>query len=91
MCNRGAELADGKLLLFLNDDIELCENDWLDKMGVTVPEGSYQVDISYNGGGGTKNVVINRNEETTLDIPLSSSRVGRKRSFRLNPFDRRID
>lgn len=37
-------------------------------MLVTVPEGSYQVNISYNGGGGTKNVVINRNEETTLDI-----------------------
>ena len=37
-------------------------------MLVTVPEGSYQVDISHNGGGGTKNVVINRNEETTLDI-----------------------
>ena len=37
-------------------------------MLVTVPEGSYQVDISYNGGGGTKDVVINRNEETTLDI-----------------------
>ena len=37
-------------------------------MLVTVPEGSYQVDISYNGGGGTKNVVINRNEETALDI-----------------------
>ena len=37
-------------------------------MLVTVPEGSYQVDISYNGGGGTKSVVINRNEETTLDI-----------------------
>lgn len=37
-------------------------------MLVTVPEGSYQVDISCNGGGGTKNVVINRNEETTLDI-----------------------
>lgn len=32
MCNRGAALAEGKLLLFLNDDIELCENDWLDKM-----------------------------------------------------------
>ena len=32
MCNRGAELAEGKLLLFLNDDIELCENDWLDRM-----------------------------------------------------------
>ena len=37
-------------------------------MLVTVPEGSYQIDISYNGGGGVKNVVINRNEETTLDI-----------------------
>lgn len=37
-------------------------------MLLTVPEGSYQVSISHNGGGGTKNVVINRNEETTLDI-----------------------
>mgnify|MGYP002748090421 FL=1 len=37
-------------------------------MLVTVPEGSYQVDISCSGGGGTKYVVINRNEETTLDI-----------------------
>ena len=37
-------------------------------MLVTVPEGSYQVDISNNGGGGTKHVIINRNEETTLDI-----------------------
>ncbi len=37
-------------------------------MLMTVPEGSYQVNISYNGGGGMKNVVINRNEETTLDI-----------------------
>ena len=33
-------------------------------MLVTVPEGSYQVDISCSGGGGTKYVVINRNEET---------------------------
>ena len=32
MCNRGAGEAKGKLLLFLNDDIELCENDWLDRM-----------------------------------------------------------
>lgn len=32
MCNRGAELAEGKFLLFLNDDIEVCGNDWLDKM-----------------------------------------------------------
>lgn len=32
MCNSGARAAEGKLLLFLNDDMELCENDWLDKM-----------------------------------------------------------
>ena len=32
MCNRGAELAAGKFLLFLNDDIETCGNDWLDQM-----------------------------------------------------------
>lgn len=37
-------------------------------MLLTVPEGSYQVNISHRGGGGTKDVVINRNEETTLDI-----------------------
>ena len=37
-------------------------------MLLTVPEGSYQVNISHNGGGGTKDVVINRNEETALDI-----------------------
>ena len=37
-------------------------------MLLLVPEGSYQVNISNKGGGGTKRVVINRNEETTLDI-----------------------
>lgn len=37
-------------------------------MLLTVPEGSYQVNISHNGNGGTKRVVINRNEEITLDI-----------------------
>lgn len=37
-------------------------------MLLTVPEGSYQVNISHKGNGGTKNIVINRNEETTLDI-----------------------
>lgn len=39
-----------------------------DDMLLTVPEGSYQVSISHNGGGGTKPVVINRNDETSLDI-----------------------
>lgn len=37
-------------------------------MLLTVPEGNYQVNISNKGGGGTKTVVINRNEETCLDI-----------------------
>lgn len=37
-------------------------------MLLVVPEGSYQVNISHKGGGGIKDVVINRNEETTLDI-----------------------
>lgn len=37
-------------------------------MLLTVPEGSYQVNISNKGGGGIKTVAINRNEETCLDI-----------------------
>lgn len=37
-------------------------------MLLTVPEGSYQVNISNNGSSGVKNVIINRNEEITLDI-----------------------
>lgn len=37
-------------------------------MLLTIPEGSYQVNISHNGNSGIKNVVINRNEETVLDI-----------------------
>ena len=37
-------------------------------MLLTVPEGSYQVNISKRGGGGTKQVTIRRGEETSLDI-----------------------
>ncbi|MDE7351800.1 MAG: PEGA domain-containing protein [Acetatifactor sp.] len=37
-------------------------------MLLLVPEGSYQVNISHRGGGGVKDVVINRNEESMLDI-----------------------
>lgn len=32
MCNMGAELAKGNLLLFLNDDMEIIQNDWLSSM-----------------------------------------------------------
>lgn len=37
-------------------------------MLLTVPEGSYQVNITMGSSGGTKNVVIKRNEEYTLNI-----------------------
>lgn len=39
-----------------------------DDMLIPVPEGSYQVNISNKGGGGIKDIVIRRNEETVLDI-----------------------
>lgn len=39
-----------------------------DGMLLAVPEGSYAVNITMNNSGGVKNVVINRNEEVTLDI-----------------------
>ena len=39
-----------------------------EEMLIPVPEGSYQVNISHKGGGGTKDIVIRRNEETVLDI-----------------------
>lgn len=32
MCNSGAEHANGRFLLFLNDDMEMCDNDWLEVM-----------------------------------------------------------
>lgn len=37
-------------------------------MLLTVPEGTYQVNITHGSSGGTKNVVIKRNEEFTLNI-----------------------
>ncbi len=37
-------------------------------MLLVVAEGNYQINISHNSGGGTKNATIYRNEETTLDI-----------------------
>jgi len=37
-------------------------------MLLVVPEGNYQVSVTNRGGGGTKSVIINRNEETALDV-----------------------
>lgn len=32
MCNYGASVANGEMLLFLNDDIEIVEEEWLERM-----------------------------------------------------------
>jgi ADP-heptose:LPS heptosyltransferase/GT2 family glycosyltransferase len=49
--NRASELADGEFLLFLNDDIEIIQDDWLDAMmeharrpevGITGPQLLYR-------------------------------------------------
>ena len=37
-------------------------------MLLTVPEGTYNVEVSHNGFSGIRQVTVNRNEETTLDI-----------------------
>lgn len=50
MCNCGAELAEGKFLLFLNDDMEVCSNDWLDKMVICAMQpyvGSVGIKLYY--------------------------------------------
>lgn len=47
MCNMGAKKAKGKLLLFLNDDIEIFKKDWL---GILVGQAS----LDYVGAVGAK-------------------------------------
>ncbi|MCI8975538.1 MAG: glycosyltransferase [Lachnospiraceae bacterium] len=47
MCNIGAENAKGELLLFLNDDMEIMQPDWLDKM-------AEKALLPYAGAVGTK-------------------------------------
>lgn len=58
-------------------------------MLLLVPEGSYKVNISHKGGGGIKNIVIRRNEETLLDIgdlEIPEPQTGRV-LFSLSPAD----
>ena len=53
MCNVGAKEASGELLLFLNDDVELCENDWLQRMcnkAVKPYVGAVGLKLYYPGG-----------------------------------------
>lgn len=47
MCNRGAELAEGELLLFLNDDMEIIQPDWLELL-------SRKAVLPYAGAVGAK-------------------------------------
>lgn len=53
MCNIGAKQAEGSLLLFLNDDIEVCETDWLQAMcqrAVKPYVGAVGLKLYYPGG-----------------------------------------
>lgn len=47
MCNSGAAKATGSLLLFLNDDIEITNKEWLSRM-------AGQAQVSYTGAVGAK-------------------------------------
>ncbi len=47
MCNLGARLAKGELLLFLNDDMEVIQEDWLSLM-------AEKAQLSYAGAVGAK-------------------------------------
>lgn len=52
MCNRGAELATGDYILLLNDDIEIIQDDWLEKMvdlAVLPHVGAVGVKLLYPG------------------------------------------
>lgn len=53
MCNEGARQAQGEYYLFLNDDIEIIENDWLGKMvGQATPKhvGAVGAKLLYPNG-----------------------------------------
>lgn len=53
MCNLGAARATGDLLLFLNDDVEVCGEDWLSKMASKASAdyvGAVGMKLYYPGG-----------------------------------------
>lgn len=60
----GGEKFVGGWIEIGQKQIEKIKEDML----LVVPEGSYQVSVSKSGGGGTKDVVIRRDEETVLDV-----------------------
>nr|MCR5214116.1 glycosyltransferase [Eubacterium sp.] len=54
MCNKGAEAATGEYILFLNDDIEIIEPEWLDRM-------LGQAELETSGAVGAKLLYPNTN------------------------------
>ena len=50
MCNMGAQNADGEYLLFLNDDIEIIQTDWMERMvghGMQADSGAIGAKLLY--------------------------------------------
>lgn len=79
-CNTGAHSAEGSLLLFLNNDTEILDADWLERMAqcfeipevgvvgarLLYPEGSIQhAGVIVGMGGLAAHVFSNRNENIT--------------------------
>ncbi len=67
MCNMGAEKAKGELLLFLNDDIEVIQDNWIDVM-------AGQAFVSHTGAVGVKLLYPDR--ETIQHVGVSNLAVG---------------
>ena len=67
MCNLGAQKAQGAILLFLNDDMEIIQADWLDKM-------VEKARLPYVGGVGVK--LLYPDSTTIQHAGITNLRVG---------------
>lgn len=67
MCNMGAEAAEGSFLLFLNDDMEIIQPDWLELM-------LQKVRLSYVGAVGAK--LLYPNTDIIQHAGITNLRVG---------------
>ncbi len=67
MCNLGAEHADGSFLLFLNDDVEAINSDWLGKM-------VGQAQQAHTGAVGAK--LLYPNSDVIQHIGITNLKVG---------------
>lgn len=67
MCNTGAKAAGGELLLFLNDDMEILEPDWMDLM-------AQKASLPYAGAVGAK--LLYPRSRTIQHAGITNLRVG---------------